>query len=369
MGLKLNLNSNKNKEPEENKNEKAKQLSDDIKVKLAKDFEEDMYATADSIEIDEEDIEKNIKEFKSLKKKKILLLSSIIITFFIICLCAIYATFFKHQYTKSEIAAIAKEGNNLKNFPYYGVQGYLDNNIDSLMLNYVSTTTPNMKKAQTIKSSSNKVSSNGEVGITDGQDIFGNDSSSSRVSSIKIQNPYVTEIIAKSDDFANVYFTLDLVTNIGTDRVNCMIPLIWTGLKYANAGDVIFTATISTDDISSDQKKEENYYSSFENTSQETEENNRSAMKFLNNFLTILYSGGDPSPFYTGGVALDDEIANKLSFISLDSFRLYKQSNANGFNAYAKITLSTPNGVLYSTEKYFLIVKSGEESWTIKGIQ
>lgn len=377
-GLKLNLNPIKNREIEEQqKKDEAKRISDEVKMKLAKDFEEDMYATADSIEIDEEDIEKNIKEFKKLKRNKIILLSSIVTTFAIICICSIYNVFFKHEYSQKEIAAIAKEGNNLKNFPCYGVQGYLDNNIEELMDNYISSTTPDLKKAYTVKSNSNKVKINEDAtkssSVTDDKDIFGNtsstdSSSASRVTKLWIENPSVTEIIAKSDNFANVYFTLDLCTNIGTDRVNCMIPLVWNGLKYMNAGSVIITATISTDNIASDQKTEENIYSSFEDCDQETEELTQSAQKFINSFFTILYSGGDPSSFYSSTVSLDPEIANKLSYGGLTSFKLYTSANKNGFNAYAKILLTTPNGVSYTTDKYFLITKNGD-NWMIKGIQ
>ena len=376
MNLKINLNQSKKENNEEKKKQEAKQLSDEIKSKLAQDFEEDMYSTADSIEINEEDIEKNIKEFKKLRNKKIILLASIVTTFAVICFCSIYNVFFKHEYSQKEIAEIAKEGNNVKNFPYYGVQGYLDNNIDSLMENYLASTTPDMKKANTVKSNSDKVTINEEAtksaSITNNNNIFGestsSDSINARVEKLWIENPSVTEIIAKSDDFANVYFTLDLCTNIGTDRINCMIPLVWTGLKYVNAGNVIITATISTDNIEEGQKAEENLYASFEDCDTEDETVTNSAKKFVNSFFTILYSGGDPSSFYSSKISLDPEIANKLTYVSMDSFKIYKQTNKNGFNAYAKVQLSTPNGVAYSTEKYFLMTKNGD-NWIIKGIQ
>lgn len=341
MGLKLNLGKQNSPEElklqEELKNQNIARLSEETKAKLAQDFENDLITSAETVEVTQEDLENNVKRFQDLKRKKMLLLIGVVTTFIVICICALYNTFFRHEWTEDEIYYYANIGKT--SYPMEGVQGYLTSNIDKLLLSRLSAT--------------NKTDEQGN-----------------KIETVYLGIPVVTEIIDKSSSFANVYFSVDINTNLGKTQVNCMVPLSWDGWKYTPAGNINIITTCTASNLEDEQEHAENPYSSFEDIEAvESESTIESAKKYADLFFIALYNGEDVSPYYKGSAKIDSEfLKNNINYVGLTNFQLYQESNANGFNACATITIETSNGMTYITEKYLVIQESGE-SWIIKGIQ
>jgi hypothetical protein len=293
--------------------------------RLHEDFIQDMADSAIDASMSEEQMVAAAKRYKQLRFKKNMAFWSLVLLIASLLLFGVYNTFLKHELTYEEIAFIANRYNNRTNFPIDGVQGYLTTNMPALV-------------------SSKLVASSG-------------------VNEIVVENPVLTKISTKSNAIANVYFYITVETNKGSDRVDCMIPLHWSGAdwEYTMAGSVIFTPSKSVD---GNLEIVENPMFVWSETASKINEADMSKCKtFVDNFFTFLYTGKNVSPYYDGE-ALDP---GNLSYINMIDFAMYNETNQNGYNAKATINVKTSGGMTYTTDKYLLIEKSGN-SWIIKGV-
>jgi len=314
---------------------------------IEKELSKNMFENSIDISIDEKTTENARKRYKNIKTKKTILYGAIITTLAFVTIFGFYKTFFKHEYTGEEIAALANYYNTNTNFQDSGVQGYLNYNINKIMESYITA----------------------ESGTVN----------------IEIKNPTVTRINAKNDELANVYFYVDIVTNDGTQRLNCVLPLFWNSdkMEYEPGGSVIITPNKSTNN---ETDTKDNYLLSFENIEEESSENTESARVFVNNFFTFFYTGQDISQYYDGIAELklndsstytpsvkDNDVdsnivgQSNIEYNGMVGFKLYKDTNQNGYNAYCQITLKSPNGTIYTTDKY-ITIKGKDKNWLITAV-
>ncbi len=308
---------------------------DEAKRQLYREFVDGMRENSANVEISEESLAESAKKYKSLKMKKIAILVCICLAVLSLVVFGVYNTFFRHEYTPQEIAAYANYYNGRTNFPTYGVQGFLDKNIKELM-----------SEQLTIDRT---------------------------VSEFEITNPTITKMVLKDHTLTNVYFYVDITTNNGTNRVKCMLPVGYVDGEYRPAGTVIFTSNEST---VGNVERTPNSWLTFEGLTKASDEETALCKAFVDNFFKILYTGGDVTPYYQGNT-LDpylmrngeetEEISRKMTYEAMTEFVYYTDINKQGYNAFAKITLHLPGGIVYKSSKYLYIEKTGS-SWMIKGI-
>ena len=327
MNLKLNKQVNKDAKNAKADEADESKVYEDTRDKLLSNLVQDMEDSSVNVdlEVDSESIEKSKKKYKQIFIKRTILYVAIIASFALIIVFGAYKTFFEHKYTGQEIAILSNYYNSKTNFPESGIQGYLNLNINVLL-----------KEKLNIDS---------------------------KVTQISVSQPVVTKINTKNDALANVYFYVNLTSNVGTTKVNAVLPISWDekGQEYVVAGDVILTPNKPSN---LETKKVKNNLLSFEDFTKENTDMTEASKVFINNFFTILYSGQDISPYYDGDTHLE---VSDMKFDTMTGYTLYKETNLNGYNAYATINLIMPNGISYTTEKYLTIEKSGK-SWIIKAV-
>lgn len=318
---------------------------DQAKAALYSDFVDGMKGSAVDVEISDEALQASIAKNKKLQAKRRLILIAVAAFLVIILFFGLYNTFIRHEWTGPEIAAYANYYNGKTNFPIYGLQSYLETHIS---------------------------------------DIFaGNMTFSGTVKSFSVKNPMITDLGLKTSELTNVYFTCDMVTNNSTNRVKWMLPIAWKNEQYAVAGDPILIATVCS--IEGDEKQD-NEFLSFKDKKKADDASSSKAKAVAENFFTLLYSGaGDLSTLYIGETDLTPMIPNgiiserensdgsitvvtsdgKITYNGMVEWYLYEEPNKNGYNAYAKISISMPNGCTYQTEKYLLMESSQDGNWKI----
>lgn len=335
--LKLNANNAENAEKQQkvgldhvNKQTKKNislneaDIYEKAKQRLYDDFIQDMTDSAIDATVSEEQILEAEKRYNQLRMKRNILFGTIVFTFVAITFFGFYNTFLKHELTYQEIAYYSNKYNGKTNFPEDGVQGYLSTNIPSLLESQFT----------------------GDANITE----------------ISIVNPVLSKISPKSNQYANVYFYVTIVTNKGEERVDCMVPMYWDGSdwSYSLAGDILFTPSYP---VNYSVKVVENPNLSFNEIPKSDEDSTNRSKTFVDNFFSFLYVGNDISPYYEGPqLNIGD-----LSYVRMVDYTLYKENNQNGFNAVCHIQVKTGNGLTYLTTKYILIESSGN-SWIIKNV-
>ena len=288
------------------------------------DFIQDMVDSAIDIEVNEEQQRNAEKRYKQLVMKKRVLLGSVVFGVLVMTFFGVYNTFMKHELTYQEIAYIANTYNGRSNFANDGVQGYLSTNMPGVISSQLTAL--------------------------------------SKVSSVEVLNPTLSKISHKNNNYANVYFYVTLKTNIGEQRVDCMVPMYWSESEwtYKLAGSVVFTPAATVD---SNTEMVDNPFLSFEGINTASADDTSRAKSFLDNFFQMLYDGKDISPYYSGETLYPGD----MKYVSMEEFVLYTANNANNFNAYAKIQVQSDNGLLYTTVKWMHVEKSGQ-SWIITAL-
>ena len=235
-----------------------------------------------------------------------------------------YKTFLKHEWTGEEIAAISNYYNGKTNFPEYGVQGYITENIDTLLVDKI---------------------------------VYDKE-----VRDVTFGTPVVTRINSKNNMIANVYFYLSTETTLGSDNLSCVLPLYfdWSVNKYYPCGDIIITPLGTTAD---ETKMKGNDLMSFQGLTSLSDNECEAAQTFVNNFLTMFYDNQDISPYYDGKPLHTDD----LIYNGLDKFEIYNSKNLNGYNCFCIVSFTSKTGLTYETSKYFTIEPSGA-SWIIHNV-
>ncbi len=304
-------------------------IYEEARRKLYNDFIQDFTDSAlDNSTVSEEQRLAAEKRYKQIKLKRNILFGCICVAFLGITFFGVYNTFLKHELTYQEIAYIANTYNGKTNFPEDGVEGYLKTNM------------PNV--------------------------ISSNITALSKVQSIDVTDVTVSKIVLKNNTFANVYFYATLNTNIGDERIDCMVPLSWDGNAWAYnlAGDVVITPA-ETVDRTTDTV--DNPYMSFEGINTASNDDTANAKSFIDNFFSMLYSGKDISSYYNG----QNLTPGNIQYVRIEDFTLYTGENKNGFNAWAKIQVQTSNGLMYSTTKWIKMEKvqqANKMTWMVDNI-
>lgn len=272
------------------------------------------------------------KMYKSLKMKKI---SFIIIVFVVIAALLIfgtYNTFFKHQMTGQEMTAEVNKYNKESGFPDQGVQGFLKQNINTIIKPYAYFSDKN--GASTIH--------------VDPSSIF------------------VTSIVKKSSSIANVFFQCTITTDKGETTHNFYLPVEfnWDKFAYFPAGEL--ELAMRGIENGTTENKGNNMVKSFQGID-EDKANKEDAQKFVENFLIAVYNSDGAmnlGTMYKGAYQLGDP---NLSFDSIIEFYIYTGSNKLGYNATVKYVVETTNGLKYTDFTYLNISKSGD-SWIINEV-
>lgn len=346
MNIKLSDKKTFQEPKRETPDEYAKRIAEEEKEKEAKRFEEarqklydaaidEMSHNALDLEISEKSIQDANKKIASIKRKKVAFLIGLITLFGVISICGIYNTFFKHEYTGPEIAALANYYNVKTNFPEAGVQGYLENNIETLLVDKVTY--------------------------------------SKDIAKVNYGTPVVTRINAKNNLIANVYFYLPVSTSMESDGTSmevtsddelvCMIPIYFDSSvnKYYPCGDIILTPLGTTYDSTN---KVSNPLMSFEGISALGDNETQSAYTFVDNFFKMFYEGQDVSVYYTG-----KELFNRnLKYNGMDEFRIYSENNQGGYNCVCTVSLTSTTGLTFTTEKYLTVNRVDTNNWTIANV-
>lgn len=338
--LNLNLTGNSSNEDEnenidysysqeeQNIDEEERRFYKQKCLEIEQELINNMEDNAIEVNISSSDEENARKRYKKLKRKKLIFYIVIIMMFVGVNIFAFYKVFFEHKFTGKEIAALSNYYNKQTNFPENGVQGFINSNIDKILYNKIS------------------------LGKT--------------ISDFDITESVVTKINKKNDELANVYFYVTLVTDGGTEKLNCVVPIFWDeeNSQYAFGGNVIFTPNKAPNE---NDKLKENYMLSFDGIPKEKDEKTKSSQSFVNNFFTLLYTGQDVSQYYNGIAELNGSDGIDLQYIGMSEYTLYTTKNKNGYNAFCTITLTTSNGLTYTTDKY-ITIEGDDKNWIITAI-
>ena len=299
---------------------KQRYLEQELAEEVSRDLEE--------VHIDFNEFEEDsyARRYKKIMFKKWLVLSAACVFFVSVSVAALYQVFTFKEMSGPEIAYNANAYNGTTNFPEYGVENFLKQNITDLMANQIST---------------------------DNRDI------PYSFDDISIDNIY-----KKSDNLADIYFYTTIKQGDASTKLYFMMPLSWNQEKgtYKSAGEPILTNLESSSNNKeigeSDNLKFNDDAAIDTNTTQEQE-------TFVDNFFKMFYSGQDVSPFYKGAPIKQDK---NQKYIGISNFRMYSEPCKAGYNAYAEVTVELPGGIQYKTKKYMLI-KSEGKTFTIDGIQ
>lgn len=333
--MKININKNPNIKPQEvevlkseNTNKFKLDVSayDTARVKLHDEFIEDMKESSIDLEVSEEQILIANKKYKDLRIKKNVLYFVVILFFLSMTIFGAYRTFFIRQYTGEEIASLANYYNGKTNFPTEGVYGFIETQIPKMLEEKLNI--------------------------------------SSKAKGLKVTNPVITAISTKSSRAANVYFYITIETTLGSQNVNCFVPICWNDENwiYQATGEVLFTSMRQPNESN---QVEHNEFLSFDDITIAKGENTETSKVFIDNFLKLLYSNENITPYYTGTDILTELDGGKYS--QMVSYTLYEAKNLNGYNAEAVIVLELENGITYHTTKYFAIDKT-QTGWIITAV-
>lgn len=296
------------------------------RAKLMRDFVTDMADGAAEESMTEEAQKSAIRSYNLLRRRKTLLFALLVMTLIAMMLFGTYNTFFRHEWTPSEIAYMANRYNGRTNFPDDGIQGWLTSNVCDV--------------------------------IQSGASL------AQRVKEVEVRDPVLTKVVPRGDTYANVYFYCTVETNLGKNRMNCMLPMYWDAeaWTYCMAGDVIMTPAPSVD---SSVKKVGNPYLQWEEEAVKADaETTKSASTAVESFMTMLYDGKPVDTWYVG-----DPLDTKgMKFIRMESFELYEARNLNGYNAVAVVVVQTDGGVQFTTKRYFDISPEGSRAWIITAV-
>lgn len=256
------------------------------------------------------------KRVRNNRVKKIGIYSTIIGFLALIVILNFYFIFFREITPIETIAAQVKTINKINNYPKESVQGYLQANAKELISTCVDL-------------------SNG-----------------SGAKNFTISNVEINKISVKSDNNANVYFSCNINTNIGTAKHNFLIPLYYenTDSSFHPSGDLIVCAA---QNLSDTQEIEASLWS-FEKIKKFDKDQTEKLTSFVNNFLEILYNnpGNDLTTFYTGDDVFGDY---NCTYLGIQECNYYQESNAMGLNCEVYYTVKSNEGVVFSVHNYLAI--------------
>ena len=307
-------------EAEQKKLEKEREIS--------KKFYENSIKALDNATVNVDLDIKEQEELKNKKKKKLLINWSIVsvVAFLVISMFVfgVKNAFFTQNYTGEEVAALANKYNGKTNFPEGGVYGFIKQNAQEMMKE-------NLNLYNNI--------ANADVGV-------------------KVKNPTVVAISARSDKEAAVIFQAELETTAGSQEMNFSTTVTWDGSKYGTLGQV----SVYPREVPNKPSKAGTDSYEFPEDSHPDTDNMEESKVFVDHFFDIYYKGQDVSPFYNGTAKL--ETPTKIEYKGIDNYVLMDKPNTFGYNARANLTLRLPNGVEYRTVKYISIKKEGK-AWQI----
>lgn len=259
-----------------------------------------------------------------------------------------YNTFFKKERSDEEILNLIMNTPLMDNlFPDAGVEGYLKQNINSILEGYIS---PN---------------SNADIEKV----------------SINIDSLYVTNITHRNYQRADVTFstnitakekdTEDLDGNVVkgaeySNKYNFMIPINYDyNLKaYVLAGkpEIVLKPIVG---ISTENQTSEFY--TFDGIEELDANSTSSAKLFMDTFLRNLYNSNNDISSASDIRREVLDISGK-TFVAISDFHIYNGTNALGYNCYCDYSITTEGGFTYNNRTYFLVERLDTNTWKIKNI-
>lgn len=266
--------------------------------------------------------------YAAYRRRRTVVFGCLIVLTVTVVTAGVYNAFFKHQLTREEAAVFTNKYNNQTQAQQWdsGIQSYLQANLKNMLSRYFQS--------------------------------GGDGASSFTVSNISVERnqPY-------GDKFLT-FFSCDVTTNRGTDRVFCNIFIDTKDDKLKAASEVNITARMPYSN--DDGKPEDNDLMEFSNDKNEIDPAaSKEFQTTLENFLTLGYNNKqDVSSIYKGKTPLS--FNGTFKYISACS--VYKTPNQLGFNAQATYCIVLPSGFQYVTTSYYKIEKNSSGSYIINMI-
>lgn len=315
---------NDDEEDEDNRSSKGKRNK--RKDKKRKEKKQKSRKKRKGSSSDDEKDEKSVeKEYKSYRVRKIVLYVVVILFMLGLLFFGTYNTFFKHIPTFSETTAAVNKYNGQTQVQQWdsGVDGYLQSNLKEIMTNNVTF--------------------------------------SNTVKDFSVDNISVEKNEQVSRDSLICFFSADISTEVGTERMFFTLPLMIKENKFIQAGALEMSAlepfTSDATTVEVDPLLDFNEKDIEKEKSEEFE-------KVLNNFLTLGYnSKQDVSNIYKGKKPLEFN----GTFENIQSCTVYAEPNQLGFNTLVEYNVKLPNGLTYTTTSY-MAVEGSEGSYTINSI-
>lgn len=289
---------------------------------------------ADDIEgeVDEE-FQARVQKLKKSQKRKSTAILATLITFIVLILGNnAYLSFFKHEYTPNEIGQIAQQYKGETNFYSVGVPGYLIDHSQDILDQIVSV----------------------DSGLPPG-------------SKYTAESVSMTNLFYQNSDTATVYANFKIKGPVTPEKeeeqtfdLPVLIVLRWNSEKvvYEQVGQASISSRAQT---SSSTKPIQDDFMKFSGQTADASTTSE-AQKFIENFLTVLYNGGDVSPYYKYAVPVAKPVGT--SFVNMGQFVMYQEDNLGGYNVSALVTIKHESGVQMSSVVYFKVEKSGD-SWIV----
>ena len=242
--------------------------------------------------------------------------------------CNFYFIFIKKETPLNVIEGSVKKDLYVYMFPTDGVQEYLEDNLPVMIQNNVNIT-------------------------------GGSGAGSWNVSEIRIRKFNLI-----NDSYANVYFSADFDTAIGTAEHDFIIALKYdyTTKTYSPASDLVVRSTSFVDSV--EMAEEDDILWGF---GENRPSNDTDAIEsFLTQYFTMLYNNKTvPSAYLMieGDVVFDNE---DFTFDSLDSVEYYGQvTNYMGANLKVIYNVKSTEGLTFSVTTYMYITDDGHGSFKI----
>ena len=259
----------------------------------------------------------------------------------------VYGAFFRKVLSTDDIKNVIYDTplvNEL--FPSSAVEGYLRQNINTILEGYI---TPANSSVESVIAEPNSL--------------------------------YVTRINKRNVEIANVQFVVTITTKEKDDldsEGNTVIGKSTSGdynflvpIRYNTSAKMFSLAgkpELSVEPvINSPYEVEISPYFSYDNIPEANDVQSASAKNFIDTFLRTLYNSNSSIDLFTSQ-SRDAFHVEGQKFVTITDFHLYDGANHAGFNSFCDFTVQTDTGFSYNTRLYFMLENLTGETWVIKYI-
>lgn len=301
-------------------------------------------------EVQERNIEKTkkLQQFnKKTKQSRLIIIISAIALSLVLLFFGVYNTFFKKSLSEEDVLRLAYSTQS-SSFNGGGVEGYIYDNIDSWLNQYVKLNS-NIEYYKPLKDTL-RVTYLRTISTTQSTCRFSIDIETKEVDTKKTNAEGKSETVV-GETKVNTYRFRTLL-NFG-DLNNEGYP------TYSLASGLILLqqpeTNVNRTNVSS--------YLSFADKPLMDATTSESAKVQVNNILDNIFAGKDVAGSFEGD-SISPSLGYKYLGIDSNTWAFYAEANTFGYNCYFEYSVETPEGIIYKTPCYAVIEQNGN-TWKI----